>query len=320
MKKQFSHISVVIQGPVQNYQERSQLEGITKKCLLSIRKHLPGATIILSTWHGQDISELEYDKLVFSDDPGQNNDGYCPVNYYRQIMSTKAGLDCVITPYAVKLRSDNYLTGNEFVSIQKLFPKNSSPGQIFKEKVVINSNLFRRTSNGHRVIFNASDFFYYGLTSDLKLIWDQPPFTEQIFCNDLLAKSALRRKGYKALEAEQVYCQIWLKRLTEQAPLMMHRYDVSKPDLKFWDEFLANNIIIAEPEMMGLGLRPASIRKFKRANEYSHLDWLKLYGKHCEKQQQVPFSSEQLSLDLRRLFKLPISKLYTKIKMWNKLG
>lgn len=320
MKQKFDHISVVVQGPVQNYQGRNQAQGCTQKCLLSIRKYLPGATIILSTWQGQDISNLEYDQLVLSEDPGQNNDGYCPFNYYRQILSTKAGLDCVTTPYAIKLRSDNYLTGSQFVSMQKSFSKNSRNGKILKEKVVINSNLFRRTSNGHRVIFNASDFFYYGLTSDLKLIWDQPPFTEQVFCSDLLAKSALRRKGYKALEAEQVYCQIWLKRLTEKAPLMIHRYDVNKQDLKFWDEFLANNIIITDPETMGLGLRPASLRKVKRANEYSHLDWLKLYHKHCDKQQNVPFSSKQLQLELRRFFKLPMSKLYTKIKMMGKLG
>jgi hypothetical protein len=320
MKQEFNHVSVVIQGPVQTYQGRDQVEGITKKCLLSIRKHLPGATIILSTWQGQDLSGLDYDQLVLSEDPGQNNDGYCPVNYYRQIMSTKAGLDCVTTSYAIKLRSDNYLTGNQFVQIQQSFPKNSDKDKIFKEKVVINSNLFRRTSNGHRVIFSVSDFFYYGLTADLQLIWDQPPFTEQLFSDQLLAKSGQRSKAFKALEAEQVYCQIWLKRLTQEVPSLIHRYDVSKQDLKFWDRFLANNIIIGDPETMGLGLRAASTRNFKRANEYSHLDWLKLYRKHCDKQQVIPFSLAQLSLSCRRFFKLPISRLYTKIKRRNKLA
>ena len=164
MKAKFENISVVVQGPVQSSQARKQQEGITEKCLLSIRKYLPGATIVLSTWKGQDISHLEYDKLVLSVDPGQNKDGYCPVNYHRQVLSTKAGLAVVTTPYAMKLRSDNFLTGNAFVNIQQSFPQTSSINCFFKEKVVINSNLFRRTSNAHKVIFNASDFFYYGLT------------------------------------------------------------------------------------------------------------------------------------------------------------
>lgn len=59
-------------------------------------------------------------------DPGQNKDGYCPVNYHRQVLSIKAGLSPVTTAYAIKLRSDNFLTGNAFVNIQQSFPKTSS--------------------------------------------------------------------------------------------------------------------------------------------------------------------------------------------------
>lgn len=311
----FQKISVVVQGPVQSSKARKQQEGITEKCLLSIRQHLPGATIILSTWKGQDISHLEYDKLVLSDDPGQNEDAYCPLNYHRQVLSTKAGLAVVTTPYAMKLRSDNFLIGNEFVKIQKAFPKNSNKYKLLTEKVVINSNLFRRTSHGHKVVFNASDFFYYGLTTDLKLIWEQPLFEDQPFAQELLKKSILREKGSQSLEAEQVYCQIWLRRLTKDAPLLKHRYDSTIQDVKFWDEFLANNIIISDPEFIGLGLRDTSIRRKKRANEYSHLDWLTLYQKYCNKKQKIPFSKAQLGLSIRRFFKLPISKLYTDLKL-----
>lgn len=56
---------------MQSSQARKQQEGIAEKCLLSIHKYLPGATIALSTWKGLDISHLEYDKLVLSVDPGQ---------------------------------------------------------------------------------------------------------------------------------------------------------------------------------------------------------------------------------------------------------
>ncbi|WP_428753321.1 WavE lipopolysaccharide synthesis family protein [Vibrio cionasavignyae] len=46
-------------------------KGITNQCLNSIRKHLPGATINLSTWVKQPTKKLDYDPLIESDDPGE---------------------------------------------------------------------------------------------------------------------------------------------------------------------------------------------------------------------------------------------------------
>ena len=299
----FDYISVVVQGPVQNTPDRSHHEeGVTKRCLLSIRDHLPGARIILSTWDKQDLSNLEYDELVISDDPGQNSDGFCPKNYYRQITSTKAGLAQVTTPYAVKLRSDNFLISNAFTALQQKFSSFQAVDKLFDEKVVINANLFRKSSHGRAVIMSPSDFFYYGRTDDLNKIWQQPAFLEQEFAAELLEKTQ-RSKGKHPLEAEQAYCQIWLRRLTEQAPLMSHRFDFKPVDLDFWQRFLASNIIIAEPKVIGLGLRKVSQRKFKRVNEFSHIDWLKLYKKYCDPNASSPFSIEQCRLETIRLIK-----------------
>lgn len=316
MSQPFQHITVVVQGPVQNYKGRTHHEeGITLRCLASIRQHLPGAKIILSTWPGQDLDGLDYDKLVISDDPGQNADAFCPVNYYRQILSTKAGLKQVETPYAVKLRSDNFLTGNEFVALQQAFPSVEKTDQAFAEKVVINANLFRRTSHGQRVIMSPSDFFYYGRTSDLLKIWDQPVFEQQPFGQELAEMATLVAPNDQQLEAEQAYCQIWLKALLpEKAPLMRHRFDNNAQSIAFWERFLASNIIIADPQHSGIGLRKISVRKLKRANEYSHYDWLKLYRKYCDPSLKIPFSPGQQLLELRRFFKLPFSYLGYKLK------
>ncbi|MDP2515801.1 WavE lipopolysaccharide synthesis family protein [Photobacterium damselae subsp. piscicida] len=171
MQQTFEQISVVVQGPVQNYQGRTHHEeGITQRCLESIRTHLPGAKIILSTWPDQDLAGLDYDQLVISQDPGVNLvDGLpqFPKNYDCQLVSTQAGLAQVTTPYAIKLRSDNYLIGNEFVAIQHSFLKSESEHKVFEEKIVINSNLFRRTSHGRSVLMSPSDFFYFGRTANL---------------------------------------------------------------------------------------------------------------------------------------------------------
>ena len=55
-------ISVVVQGAINSE--------VTPKCLESIRKYLPEAEIILSTWEGSDVVGLDYDKLVLNKDPG----------------------------------------------------------------------------------------------------------------------------------------------------------------------------------------------------------------------------------------------------------
>ena len=316
MKPSFEQISVVVQGPVQNYKGRiHHEEGITQRCLDSIRTHLPGAKVILSTWPDQDLTGLDYDQLIISQDPGKNKDGFCHVNYQRQIMSTQAGLNAVTTPYAVKLRSDNFLEGNQFVAIQQQFAKTELNQQIFSEKVVVNSNLFRRSSHGHRVIMSPSDFFYYGRTTDLNLIWQQPKFNHHDFAQQLIQQAQKVTNTPFALEAEQAYCQIWLKNIAPNTtPLLKHRFDIGQHDIVVWERFLASNIIIADPQTMGLGLRKISQRKVKRANEYSHIDWLKLYKKYCDNTISITIDKDQRYLELRRIFKLPLSKLAFKLK------
>ncbi|WP_181319304.1 WavE lipopolysaccharide synthesis family protein [Photobacterium kishitanii] len=316
MNKTFKKITVVVQGPVQNYQERTHHEeGITQRCLDSIRTHLPDSKVILSTWPDQDMTNLDYDQLIINKDPGQNHDGFCHSNYRRQVLSTQAGLDAVTTPYAVKLRSDNFLTGNQFVTIQQQFTNTELNQKIFSEKVVVNSNLFRRSSHGHRVIMSPSDFFYYGRTDDLKLIWQQPVFNHHDFSQQLIQQAKKVAGTPFALEAEQTYCQIWLKNIAPNTtPLLKHRFDVNDDDIVTWERFLASNIIIADPKAMGLGLRKISQRKVKRVNEYSHIDWLKLYKKYCDNTIPINIDREQHQLELKRLIKLPLSKFAFKLR------
>lgn len=64
-------ISVIVQGAINKNE--------TIKCLQSIRHYLPGAEIILSTWEGSNITDLDYDNLILSKDPGASN--------YREILS-----------------------------------------------------------------------------------------------------------------------------------------------------------------------------------------------------------------------------------------
>ena len=61
-------ITFIIQGKICN-KDKYHRES-TKHALKTIRKNFKKSQIILSTWEGEDVSGLEYDKVIFNKDPG----------------------------------------------------------------------------------------------------------------------------------------------------------------------------------------------------------------------------------------------------------
>ncbi|WP_108945133.1 WavE lipopolysaccharide synthesis family protein [Shewanella halifaxensis] len=323
MNIDFKDISVVIQGPVQAYQGRSQESGITHKCISSIRQYLPGATIILSTWEGLDCNGLEPDILLLNKDPGPTIDWYDAEgkpklqNYNRQIVSTVEGLKRVTTPYAVKIRSDNFLTGNNFVAAQQAFPAREEPAKLFSQRVVVNTSYFRQYSNGQKVVMLPSDFFHFGLTEDLLKIWDIPLFTDRKFEPSKLGTPQYRGAPKPSPHPEQVYCNAWLMALDNTVPYLQHRHDHSPELLKYWERFIATNLVVLEPEQINLGLIKRFIPKNKRTNEICHQDWLLLYKKYCDKNSPISQLDVFKTIGWRRMFKQPFS--YLKYQLLNKI-
>ncbi|WP_345886891.1 WavE lipopolysaccharide synthesis family protein [Shewanella algae] len=311
----FSDITVVVQGPVQSYQERAQETGITHKCLQSIREYLPGAKIILSTWEGQDCSGLEPDLLLLNQDPGGNIVAYDAagkpqkLNFNRQIVSSAEGLKRVETRYAVKLRSDNFLTGKGFVAAQGKYPVRKAADSYFQERVVVNTSYFRRYAEGQRVVRHPSDFFHFGLKEDLLKIWDLPLFADLEYDPSRSGQAQYHGAPLTCPHAEQIYCDIWLRRLDPAWPKLEHRHHFDAAMDEQWDRFMASNLLVLEPEQIGLGLIKRFIPKSKRPNEMSHLDWQLLYQHYCDP--KFPASKLALfsTLGWRRMLKMPFSYL-----------
>ena len=291
MEKKFTDITVVVQGPVQGLIDRAQEEGITKKCLNSVRKHLPGAKIILSTWHNQDLTGLDYDQLVLCEDPGANIRQY-KINgspkYYnnnRQIVSSIEGLKQVTTKYAVKLRSDNYLTSNEFVSLQTKFPKRCGQYNFLQERVVVANSFTRKYAKGHKVAFHLSDFFYFGLTDDLLKLWDLP-----LIANFEQQENHPYSPCYPnyITDCTQLF---WLLALEKFDPSIKleHLLDNNPQKLEQSDICYANNLVIGSPEEIGLGLcekfANGKVRISRERGKCAHLyfhEWHELYKKYCD--------------------------------------
>ncbi|MDD4519392.1 MAG: WavE lipopolysaccharide synthesis family protein [Alphaproteobacteria bacterium] len=164
-------ISVVVQGDIN--------KELTHKCLRNIRKHLPEAELILSTWENSDIKGLEYNKIIFNKDVGcflysdKQNEKTNNVN--RQIVSTLSGLKEASRPYILKIRTDFILTGKSFLKFFDKFPKVDENYCIFNHKI-LDLCYFARNPRDKKVSypFHPSDIALFGLSEDILNLYDIP--------------------------------------------------------------------------------------------------------------------------------------------------
>ncbi len=183
-----NEIDVIIQGAVSRKKVGRTGMGETEAVIASLREHLPGAALILSTWKGTDVSGLNVDQVVLSDDPGSfpyGNDETFRNNVNRQIVSTRNGLQAGTRKYALKLRSDTRLDHAGFLSWFDRFPARNPACKILEQRVIIKSigTLHPRkcpsVANPRRFLFYPCDFMYFGLRLDVLNIWDIPLMTAQ---------------------------------------------------------------------------------------------------------------------------------------------
>lgn len=317
-------ITVVVQGPVQTFQDRAQEPGITKKCLESVRSQLPGSRIILSTWPSQDLSGLDYDELVISEDPGPNvrflkSDGNPQYfNNNRQIVSTREGLKKVTTRYAIKLRSDNFLTGNSFIELQQKYPKRSKSHCLLDERVVVANVFTRQYAKGFRVPFHLSDFFYFGLKKDLLALWDLELFPDATdFETD---REDVLFDGF-ATDCTQAF---WVRALQkfDSSIYINGLLDNSPENLEISEQCFANNLVIASPAELGLGLcqkflGTARISRTKgQCAQWQHWEWQEIYRRYCDPDFPKAPASVKASLFLKRLVHVHPVKLETLVKLY----
>lgn len=319
-------ITVVVQGPVQARTDREQDEGITHRCLCSVREFLPGATIVLSTWAGQDLEGLDFDDLVINEDPGPNIREYKPsgeplyMNNNRQIASSLGGLKAVTTPYAMKLRSDNYLTSNSFQHIQQSYKKRSKEYCFFDERVLVCDLFTRQYNKGKKVAFHVSDFFYFGRTKDVLSIWDIPYIEDLQYRED--------QKGLVQYEGVPFYRKdctqlLWLKAMHkyDTSLSILHQHDSRVEVVQASNKIYANNLVVASCEEIGLGLcnkfkgKARAARKSGKASFMSYLEWQRLYKQHVDPKHEINNTRGLLVLQLWRLLLVYPRRLEMEVKL-----
>lgn len=164
-------ISVVVQG---------QIDALnTPLCLQAIRSNLPSAEIILSTWENSDLTDLTFDKVAFSKDPGAvvvDEVVGTLNNVNRQLVTTKAGLAAATRPYILKTRTDILIENGDFL---KYYEKYSAvPSEYLQNRLLI-CNYYTRNPRIFRTCFHPSDWILFGRAEDVRAYYDSPLQAEE---------------------------------------------------------------------------------------------------------------------------------------------
>lgn len=259
-------ISVVIQGPVD--------KDYTPKCINSIKRLLPEAEIIISTWKGSNISSLVYDQVVFSEDPGCGYDGRDnkrSLNVNRWIVSSVAGIRLANRPYVLKCRSDAELENTKFLKYWDKYDKRDMSYSLANHKIIIPSPytmkyLGSRKKDKIYTPFHVSDWYCFGLKTDIEVFVDIPLVSNiQQFARYFEEKDVFIPANYRwwmddwfrKMAAEQ-YIGLCYAQKKFTAIDMDNFLDWINFDEQFAEAFLINNFIVLDPCQFGM-----IINKFK---------------------------------------------------------
>ena len=280
-------ISVIIQGPVYGTPKDEYEKRYTLRACESIRKHLPKAEIILSTWEGCDISGLLYDQLVINKNiesqyiyrPGLDKPMLNSINH--QLITTMSGLELATRPCVLKLRSDMIIVGDGFLKYFKKFEEYDSANgwRCVNERVIVLPTYNPRKKI--KFLYNVCDWVYFGLKEDIERIFDIP-LADIDMWQPRKGEDYPRITDY--LGAEQY---IWLQFLnkTKQVDFSSNKDVITEENLRDFEGSLANNVVMISAKQFGVlslklphsgyGAQPCLSQGF-----YTYEEWKRMYNKY----------------------------------------
>lgn len=283
----FEQISVVVQGPIAGKPTDPPEARQTFQVLRSVRKFLPGAHIILSTWKGSDVEGLDFDELILSDDPGGVDLGYkgrelILNNINRQIVSTVAGLKAVKTKYCIKTRTDVIFESAGFLKFFGLQEPRDPSWSFFKERVVTANIFARNPRTEFKLPFHPCDFFMFGLSEDVLDLWDIP-LQPKIYSRWTVHLPVFMG-GYTNLSDVRYFPEqyLWLSWLQKHgvSPNVRYYADVDDELIETSEQSFASNIVIADAKAVGISWLKQSIEIKEAVTFYNFEDWNEMVRKY----------------------------------------
>lgn len=302
-------ISVIIQGAIDRE--------LTQKCLKSIRKKFPNAKIILSTWEESNVENLDYDTLLLNTDPSGFKDKNVNFtnNLLRQLVSTQNALKVVDTKYTIKMRTDIIFENNNFLKFWNKFSKRDDNYNIYKHKIISSSFFFKRflcDKKGLSVMpvpFHISDWFQFGLSEDIKKLYNielpkEPEQAEFLFNNPYKGFNVNLLQASHQYAPEQYIAYNSYKKHIKHTPVSFQNYmDFNSNNIEESEKFIINNFIILSPKEIGFMClkeqtnndkykiwckNPLSVPYLLWNGLYRPYVYRILYKKHCDKRYNMP--------------------------------
>lgn len=271
MKINSKDISVVVQGLVS--------KEFTPRVLKSIRKYLPKAEIILSTWEGTDCSDLDYDQLILNKDPHTSLlNSNIPINLNRQITSTLSGVKQARRKFILKTRTDIELKSDSFLNYFDKYNSYDNAYKFFKSRILMCEKYVRYAKC---VCFHISDWVQFGYKDDLLELWDIPLANEKEIANYFGQHTLVSEHIWHIFkDFRHQYCAeqyIWIEFLKKYMSFnFRHMFDSTDENVKLTEETFLNNILPLSEEQFGI-----KFLKYDTVNDYCYTynDWGELYVK-----------------------------------------
>lgn len=277
-------VSFVVQGPIVDLVNNKR--NCTKKLLESIRKCFPSSQIILSTWEGENVVGLDYDKVVFSKEPETVEIYYSgkmhlyTVNH--QIVSTLNGIRQAERKYVAKIRSDLlFINDNalKYLDLYKSYSEKNKKWRLFSERILTLPTYNHR--KGMCFPYSIADWVYIGKKKDLLDLFDIPLM-------DMESLKIRESYRYPFLEdnigAEQYYCVSCIKKHIPE--FAFWGWECKEPNILEESEiFIAQNFVMLDSYRLGvlsqkIGRAAYAANPIFSSGLYTFNEWKGLYNRY----------------------------------------
>lgn len=291
-------MSFVVQGPV----ARTEIVSTQAVCA-SIRRHFPGAEIVLSTWEGENVDGLGADRFVFSADPGALPQPW-NVNLNRQIVSSREGIAQATRPLVIKSRTDILFTQPTVLDFWDRWQDRVPNLRLFQKRILIPNTLTFRPSPLMPHALHPSDFCFFGLKEDLEFLFDVPlcSLSDMLVVTppDVLAPSREGGRRYSRRSSAEQY--LFVSALRKRFPeVELPDVFTLNPELFYATEAaIANNFVVLNAtQQFGIHCPKHADAEthFGAHNLYQHSDWLELHNHYCEANPVSPDNATGIQSD-----------------------
>lgn len=286
---QESELTIVVQGDIRPGAERA---------IRAVRKLLPASTIIFSTFKSEDWHSYEtlVDQIVLSEDPGPlpsfvKTNTSTLNNTNRQLITSLAGLNCVSTGYALKMRTDCILHSKDFIHLFEQYKQQQN-----QEHRLVVSGFYTRHPRGLACYpFHISDWFVFGVTERVRQFFSAPFVSLDDATwfernHHIKPSSYAARRFRSRFTPEQHITTHFARELGYTTPAFLN--DPDKQVLQAYESFLSQEVIVGYPSQLGFAIEKYSDIEnslYQKIDCISLSDWQMLAGEKITQSQNNQF-------------------------------